>query len=128
MLSVWDPFTDFRVSSSPSVDWKPSVDVHEDTDALYLTAEIPGVPSDSITVGIDNNMLTLSGERKRDQTIKRGQYHRVERRYGCFKRQFILTDDLDTEAVSAKYNAGLLEVTIPKKPAAKPKQIQIQME
>lgn len=96
-------------------DWSPAVDVKEEETQFIINADIPGVNPDDIDVHMDNGTLTISGERESEKKDERDGYKRVERSYGSFLRRFNLPDSADAEAISAKSNHGVLEITIPKK-------------
>ena len=105
--------------------WAPAVDIYEHDGNIVLKAEIPGIDPKEVDVRVENNVLTLRGERKIDNEIKRESYHRVERAYGTFSRSFTLPNVVDTEKIKAEYRDGVLRVTLPKREEAKPKQISI---
>jgi HSP20 family protein len=107
--------------------WAPPVDIFEQGDAIVLRAELPGISPDDVDIRVENNVLTLRGERKFDSEIKRESCHRVERAYGSFSRSFTLPNVVDTEKIQAGYRDGVLEVTLPQKEEAKPKQISIKV-
>jgi HSP20 family protein len=105
--------------------WAPAVDIFEKDQNLVLRAELPGVDPKDVDVRLENGVLTLRGERKVDKEIKRESYHRVERAYGTFARSFTLPSQVDQAAIQASYRDGVLEVKLPKREEAKPKQIEI---
>jgi HSP20 family protein len=105
--------------------WAPSVDIFEHEGNLVLRAELPGIEPKDVDVHVENNVLTLRGERKLESEVKREQYHRVERAYGTFSRSFTLPNVVDTEKIKADYKDGVLSVTLPQREEAKPKQIQV---
>ena len=105
--------------------WAPAVDIYEHEGNIVLKAEIPGIDPKEVDVRVENNVLTLRGERKIDTEVKRESYHRVERAYGTFSRSFTLPNVVDTEKIKAEYRDGVLRVTLPKREEAKPKQISI---
>jgi len=108
--------------------WVPSVDIYENGDhELVIKAELPDVKREDIDLRIENNTLTLRGEKKANSEIKDEQYHRVERVYGTFSRSFALPQTVDTSKVSADYQNGVLEIRMPRREEAKPKQIQVQV-
>jgi HSP20 family protein len=106
--------------------WAPPVDIYETDDALVLTADLPGVPKDAVSIDIHQNTLMLRGERKPAAEVPADRYHRVERAYGTFQRSFVLPTLVDQEHVQATYHDGILELRLPKSEAAKPKRIAIQ--
>lgn len=105
--------------------WAPPVDIFERQDHLVIRAEIPGVQKEDMDVRIENGVLTLHGERKQDTEVKEENAHRMERIYGSFARSFSLPTTVDASKVSATYKDGILEVTVPKAEAAKPKMVEI---
>ncbi len=105
--------------------WMPAVDIEETGDSLNLYVEIPGLTKDDVQLTLENNVLTISGERTFDQERKGSNYHRVERAYGKFSRAFSLPTNVDAEKVKASFEHGILAVTLPKTDAAKPRRISI---
>jgi HSP20 family protein len=105
--------------------WAPAVDIYEREGNLVLKAELPGIEAKDVDIRLENNVLTLRGERQFDNEVKRESYHRVERSYGTFSRSFTLPSVVDQEKIKAEYKDGVLRVTLPKKEEAKPKQISI---
>lgn len=105
--------------------WAPLVDIYEHDGNIVLKAELPGVEPKDVDICVENNVLTLRGERRVDSEVKREQYHRVERAYGTFSRSFTLPAVVDTEKIKAEYKDGMLQVTLPTREEAKPKQISI---
>lgn len=105
--------------------WAPAVDIYEKDGNIVLKAELPGVDPKDVDVRVENNLLTLRGERKFDNEVKRDNYHRVERAYGAFSRSFTLPNVVDTGNIKAEYRDGVLHMTLPKREEAKPRQIQI---
>ena len=107
--------------------WAPPVDIYEHEGTLVLKAELPGIDPKGVDVRVENNVLTLRGERKFDQEVKRENCHRVERAYGTFSRSFTLPSVVDTQNIKAEFKDGMLRLTLPQREEAKPKQIQIQI-
>jgi len=105
--------------------WAPAVDIYEQDNNIVLKAELPGVDPKDVDIRLENNVLTIRGERKFDNEVKRENYHRVERAYGSFTRSFTLPSVVDSTAIKAEFKDGVLRVTLPKREEAKPKQIQI---
>jgi HSP20 family protein len=103
----------------------PAVDVYEDEHSYKLSFEIPGVNEKDIDIRLENNTLTVRGERKFEKEMKEENFHRVERRYGSFARSFTLPNTIDADKVSADYREGVLTVVLAKKAEAKPKQIKV---
>jgi HSP20 family protein len=109
-------------------DWLPPVDIFEnDQHEIVLKAELPGIPREDIDIRVENNLLTVRGERKREQETKQESYHRVERVYGAFSRSFTLPSTVNTEKVSAEFRDGVLTVVLPAREEAKPRQIQVKV-
>jgi HSP20 family protein len=109
-------------------DWRPPVDIYEnDKHEIVLRAELPGLKREDLDIRVENNTLTLRGERKRDAEVKQESYHRVERIYGAFTRSFSLPATVNTEKVTAAFADGVLTVTLPMREEAKPRQIQVQV-
>ena len=105
--------------------WTPAVDIYEVDGGLVLKAELPDVNREDIDVNVENNTLTLRGERKIDQTIKQESFHRIERLYGSFVRQFSLPATVDATKIAAEYKNGVLTVTLPVREEAKPRSVKI---
>jgi HSP20 family protein len=116
-----------RLVSEPraSRPWSPAVDILENENELVLKADLPAIEPEDIDVQVENQTLTLKGHRKFEQTTDKGGYHRIERSYGNFVRTFTVPTTVDTEKVSADYNRGVLTVRLPKKEAAKPRQVKV---
>ena len=109
-------------------DWRPPVDIYEnDQHEIVLRAELPGLKREDLDIRVENNTLTLRGERKRDTEVKQENYHRVERVYGAFSRSFSLPATVNTEKVAATFADGVLTITLPMREEAKPRQIQVQV-
>ena len=105
--------------------WAPAVDVFETEDELVIKADLPDVAEKDLDVQIENNMLTIRGERKFEQKVKEENYLRMERAYGSFSRSFSLPNTVNTEAIKAEYKDGVLNVTLPKRAESKPKQVKV---
>ncbi len=107
--------------------WAPVVDIFEHEGNIVLKAELPGIDPKDVDIRVENNVLTLRGERKfeSESEVKREDYHRVERAYGSFSRSFTLPNVVDTGKIKAESKDGVLKVTLPQKAEAKPKQISI---
>jgi len=143
VLTRWEPFHElatlqdrinrvFRESYSGDRDdslttssFAPAVDVYEDEHKVALKIEVPGIDEKDIDVHVENNTLTVHGERKIEKEEKEENYRRVERQYGSFTRTFTLPPTVDTDNVSAHYDKGVLKINLPKKAEAKPKQIKV---
>jgi HSP20 family protein len=140
-ITRWDPFRevvtmqnrlnslfrDMNEADSPltTAAFVPAVDIYEDDKKVMLKLEVPGIDEKDLDVSVENNTLTVKGERKFESEEKEENFHRIERRYGSFFRAFTLPSTVDTEHVQAKYNAGVLKLELLKKPEAQPKQIKI---
>jgi HSP20 family protein len=105
--------------------WAPAVDIWEDKDNLVLTFEIPGIRDKDVNVSITDDLLSVRGERRFDREVKDETYHRLERVYGKFERNVQLPMPVQSDKVKAGYRDGVLEITLPKAEAVKPKQIKI---
>ena len=140
-ITRWDPFREVaalqnRVNSlfremnegdNPltTASFVPAVDIYEDAKKVVLKLEVPGMEEKDLDVRVENNTLTVKGERKFEKDEKEENFHRIERRYGSFYRAFTLPTTVDTENVQASYNAGVLKVELNKKAEAQPKQIKV---
>jgi HSP20 family protein len=132
-----DPFNEFinifntslpRIFNGDEVvrsSWKPSVDIREDQNGIVLEADLPGVKPEDFKLSIENNKLSLSGERKFEKESKGKNYHRVERSYGNFIRTFTLPSTVNVDNVKAEFKDGVLRVTLPKREEAKSREIKI---
>jgi HSP20 family protein len=140
-ITRWDPFREVvslqnRVNSLfrnlnegdlplTTASFVPAVDIYEDADKLVLKLEVPGIEQKDLDVRIEDNTLTVKGERKFEAEEKEQNFHRIERSYGSFFRAFTLPSTVETDKVQANYNAGVLKLELKKKPEAQPKQIKI---
>ena len=143
VVTRWDPFREFTTlqdrmnrlfqdSFSPSRDealstssFAPAVDVYEDEHKITLKIEVPGIDEKDIDIRVENNVLTVTGERKFEKEEKEENYRRVERHYGSFTRSFTLPNTVDADNIAADYERGVLKVQLAKKAEAKPKQIKV---
>ncbi len=105
--------------------WAPSVDIYENKDQIVLEAELPGMNQEDFDLSVENNIITLRGERKFEKTEETDNYHRVERSYGAFTRSFTLPQSVSPEGATAEYNNGVLRVTLPKREETKARRIQV---
>jgi HSP20 family protein len=103
----------------------PPVDIYENENSLSLRFEVPGMREDDLDIRLENNTLTVRGERKFEQEEKEENFHRIERRYGSFSRSFTLPNTVDSETVKADYKDGILTIELAKRAEAKPKQIKV---
>ncbi|MBS1849427.1 MAG: Hsp20/alpha crystallin family protein [Acidobacteria bacterium] len=143
VITRWDPFREFstlqdrmnrlfqqsygegREEALTTSTFAPAVDVYEDEHNVTLKIEVPGIEEKDIDVRIENNTLTVHGERKFEKEEKEENYRRVERQYGSFTRSFTLPQSVDQESVAANYDKGVLKIKLAKKAEAKPKQIKV---
>lgn len=105
--------------------WSPLVDIKEENNAFVLHAEIPGVRKDGITLTVNNNTLTIRGEKKQESESKNANFYRIERSFGAFERSFTLPQSIASEKIEAAFENGVLTITLPKSEAAKPKEIPV---
>ena len=108
-------------------EWSPLVDISEDEKEYIIKAEIPEIKKEDVKLTVQDNVLTISGERKSEKEEKGKKYHRVERTYGSFLRSFTLPEDADGSKVAAEYKDGMLNVRLPKSEKAKPKSIEVKV-
>ncbi len=105
--------------------WSPSVDIFENKNEIVLEAELPGMSAEDVNISIENNVLTLHGERKFEKKDERDNFHRVERSYGSFTRSFTLPPTVSSETANAEFENGVLRLTLAKREEAKPRRIEI---
>ena len=105
--------------------WAPAVDIFETAHELVVKADLPDVDPKDLDIRVENNILTIRGERKFEKKVNEDQYLRVERAYGAFTRSFSLANSVNSEAIKADYQNGVLTLSIPKREEAKPKQIKV---
>jgi HSP20 family protein len=105
--------------------WAPAVDIYETEHELVVKADLPDVDSKDLDIRVENNVLTIRGERKFEKKVNEENYLRVERAYGAFSRSFSLASTVNSEAIKADYQNGVLTLSIPKREEAKPKQIKV---
>jgi HSP20 family protein len=108
--------------------WQPAVDIYETADSIVIKAELPDIEQKDIDVKIEDNLLTIKGERKHESEVKKENYHRIERYFGSFQRSFKLPGTVEQEKVVATCEKGVLTVTLPKKEEVKPKQINVEVK
>jgi HSP20 family protein len=142
VLTRWDPFREFATlqdrmnrlfrdnygegqEALSTSTFAPPVDVYEDEHNVTLKIEVPGIDEKDIDVQIENNLLTVHGERKFEKEEKEENFRRVERQYGSFTRSFTLPNTVNPEQVQAHYDKGILKIQLAKKAEAKPKQIKV---
>jgi len=143
----WDPFRDLNLlqdrmnrlfedagrtwrtdEPAATTTWSPSVDIFETEGEIVVKAELPGMDRKDIQLNLENNVLSLRGERKFTKETKDENYHRIERSYGVFSRSFSIPATVDEEKIRADFKDGVLKIMLPKKEHAKPKQIKIASE
>jgi len=105
--------------------WAPAVDIYETEHELVLKADLPDIDPKDLDIRVENNILTIRGERKFEKNVSEENYLRVERSYGSFTRSFTLANTVNSEAIKAAYENGVLTLSIPKREEAKPKQIKV---
>jgi len=141
-VKVFEPFRSFKPfygdfdswfngvangSESEGAAWNPSVDIYETENSYVLKADLPGIRKEDINLDVNNNTLTIKGDKKFEEKVEKDNYLRIERRYGSFSRSFTLSEKVDKENITANYKDGVLEVTLPKKEEAKPKEIKVEV-
>jgi HSP20 family protein len=120
-ITRWDPFSNFNALQ------QQVNHLFETGNELVVKAEIPEIDQKDLDIRVENNLLTIRGERKFEKNISEDKYLRVERAYGAFSRSFSLPNTVNTEAISAQYANGVLTVHLPKREESKPKQIQVKV-
>jgi len=125
-----EAFRDFLTPLAPTEDvaegrWLPAVDIRETEEALTLLVELPGLSKEDVNIGLEDRVLTISGERKFEKETEEENYHRIERSYGHFSRSFSLPTNLSVQDVTASFDAGILKIGLPRAEEAKPKKIEI---
>jgi len=120
-----DSFIRPRSESSALTTWAPAVDIYETKDELVVKADLPDINEEDLDVRVENNTLTISGERKFESSVSEDNFLRVERAYGAFTRSFSLPNTVSAEAIKAEYRNGVLTVSMPKREESKPKQIKV---
>lgn len=108
--------------------WSPTVDIYENKDHIVLEAELPGMNREDFDLTIENNVITLKGERRFEKKDESDNYHRVERSYGSFSRSFTLPQTVSAEGAGAEYRNGVLRVTLPKREEVKARRIKVEGE
>lgn len=127
---VFDHFIDGAIaandrSAKATPQWMPLVDVKEEADRFVLQADLPGVDPEAIEIHMDKGILSIKGERKTESAGEAGRYSRAERHHGSFHRRFALPDSADADGIAASGRDGVLEISIPKRPEAAPRRIQV---
>jgi len=144
-ITRWDPFRDLSIlqermnrvfedaavrgwkndEPSSTTSWSPSVDIYETDSEIMVQAELPGVDRKDIALQLENNVLTLKGDRRFEKETNQENYHRIERSYGGFSRAFTIPTIVDEDKIRADYKDGILKIALPKKEQVKAKQIKI---
>jgi HSP20 family protein len=114
-----------RGDESALTTWAPAVDIYETPNELVVKADLPEMQEKDIDIRVENNLLTIGGERKFEKNISEDNYLRVERSYGSFSRSFSLPNTVNTESIHAEYKNGVLTVNLPKREESKPRQVKI---
>jgi len=137
-LSRFDPLANFRLfedaltrfADEPATNrpWSPAVDIYETENELVLKADLPEVSLKDIDVRVENQTLSIAGERKFEHKENNKGFHRIERSYGSFVRSFAVPNTFDTDHISAQYQNGVLSVSLPKKETAKPRQVKVEVK
>lgn len=117
-----------RGEESNLTSWAPAVDIYESEHELVVKADLPDVDPKDLDIRVENNILTIRGERKFEKNVSTENYLRVERAYGTFSRSFALSNTVNTDAIKAEYQNGVLTLHIPKREEAKPKQIKVSVD
>jgi len=107
--------------------WNPPVDVFETNESIVLKADLPEVSKEDVDISVQGNVLTIRGERKREEEVKEKDFYRMERSHGVFTRSFTLPGTVDPEKIEAGFSSGVLTVTLPKREESKPKQIRVKV-
>jgi len=107
--------------------WTPAVNIFEDDDQYSVAVALPGLSQDDVTVNVENNMLTISGERELEHEEQREHYARIEQHYGSFNRSFTLPSTIDVGKIEAKMKDGVLSISLPKREETKPKSIAVKV-
>jgi HSP20 family protein len=128
MNRIWGNVFERGTDAVTNRGWTPPVDIYEtDGREVVLRAELPGLRREDISLTVENNTLTIRGERRRDDGIKEDRYHRIERAYGSFSRSFALPASVDAARVRAEYRDGVLTVSLPFREEARPREIQVEL-
>lgn len=125
---AFESFKPFGEESWSLATWSPACDIYETDHEIVVKAELPEVKREDVRVSIENNILTIHGERKLSEETKKENYHRLERSYGEFTRSFTLPPFADPGKVNAEFKDGMLKVTLAKREEAKPKQIEVKVK
>jgi len=124
----FDPFMRLGGENWPLATWAPACDIYENNNEIVVKVELPEVKREDVLVSVENNILTIHGERKLSEETKKENYHRVEFNYGEFTRSFTLPGFVDTNKVNAEFKDGILRVTLGKREEAKPKNVEVKIK
>jgi HSP20 family protein len=142
-LVRWEPFRDLlslqqrlnrgfesarQTSEEQLGTWAPAVDIYETEKEIVLKADLPGISLEDVDISLNNNVLSVRGERRFEKEVKEDHYHRVERVYGSFVRTFTLPNTVNVEQIEASYENGVLKIAMPKREEARPKQIKVNVK
>jgi HSP20 family protein len=118
---------DWPLRDSASAAWVPPVDIFEEADSIRILAEVPGVKPEDVKISVEDNVLTIHGQKQQVAEERTERVHRYERTYGAFERTFTLPATVDAANIKAQYENGVLTITLPKVEKAKPRQIQVEV-
>ena len=124
----WFPKRLFGNGGITLPEWSLQVDISEDEKEYLVKADLPEMKKEDVKVTMEDNVLSISGERKAEKEEKNKKFHRIERSYGTFLRAFTLAEDADAKKIAAEFKDGVLKVHLPKTPAAKPKPVEVKVE
>ena len=125
---MFDRFRGGVLDDGSTTTWLPAVDIVENADGYVVKLEVPGVNKNEVKITVQNDVLTVRGERKQEKETKDENYHRMERSYGSFQRSFTLPSSVKNDKIDASYNDGVLTIGLPKAEEAKPKEIEVKVK
>ena len=130
MDNFWSEFDSGKKAwGSSNCGYSPRIDIREDESEFRFIVEVPGIPKEEIKVLVDKeNVLSIKGEKPKEETVEGANYHRVERCFGSFERSFYLPDNVNSESIEAKYEYGVLNITVKKVEPEKPKEIEVKVD
>lgn len=128
MSQLFEGTSKAAAEEGPVIDWAPAVDIYEDAEAIQVRAELPGMNMKEIEVKVADNTLQIKGDKKLEHSERRENYHRVERVFGRFVRSFSLPNTVAQDKIKAKYENGILNITLPKREETKPKNITVEVQ
>ena len=127
MDRLWEEFFGPREVATSETSWVPAVDISETKDAVIVKAEVPGMEPKDIDISLSGDILTIKGEKRQQTEEKDENFHRIETRYGAFSRSIRIPVPVDADRIEAKYEKGVLKVTLPKREEVKPKRIEVKV-